>query len=372
MAHILWLSSEMPARDGQGGQRRQFHQIRSLRRRGHEITLVVPRSAQTGPSARAIATVRRPLTHVRGHALRGTIRRMRHLVRSDRWDVIVVSHPESCWILPEDEDVSTPVLLDVHNVLSHWHREAGRSAQADDALVLERRAIGRADAVMTCSALEHRRLGAMHPHAAPEAFAAPLGVDPDEWPDRGYDRADPIVALFGSWGWRPNALGLAWFLEEVWPGVRALVPDARALVAGSGVGDWSRWPDGARFVGRVDDLAGFASGATVVAVPVQEGVGASLKFAEALASGAAVIATPDGANAFERSAAFVATDPAEWARWIADRLLRRTEEPAPAPARETAFREHTWDLAVAPIDAWIRRALAGDGGVASEARGAWR
>jgi len=276
------------------------------------------------------------------------------LISAPTWDAIVVAHCESWWLVPPPERIVAPVLLDVHNVMSHWHLDAGRDAEARLAFEEEARAISRAQAVTTCSDVELRRLVELHPPSVDKTFVAPLGVDPTEWPDLAFDRARPIVALFGSWSWRPNDMGLKWFLREVWPLVRGRVPDAVAFVAGTGIEVGEQWPEGAQYVGRVRDLAAFVASATVVAVPVWEGVGASVKYAEALASGASVIATPDGANAFENTPAFVATQAEEWATWIVERLRLRSVERAPADARSFALRELTWDRAVAPIDLWFR------------------
>lgn len=361
MARVLWVSSETPSRDGQGGQRRQFHQINSLVRRGHDVTVLVPTSPQDDRSLRGLVPVIRPRLEVLGRPSRRRVLRMRRMIAAGDWDAIVLSHDESAWLLPEG--LTTPVLLDLHNVTSHWHLTADRVEQARRAQTAEARALSLAAAVTTCSAVETRRLLAVHPEVADRAFTAPLGVDPAEWPDRGFARDAPRVVLFGSWSWHPNRVGLEWFVETVWPLVLARFPDARAVVAGTGVDDASSWATGIDFVGRVDDLADLTAGATVVAVPVFDGIGASVKFAEALASGASVVATTDGSNAFDDPPAFVSDDATAWADWIADRLRRRGDEPAPAAARGVALEKLTWDAAVEPIDAWLRgRAAARAGG----------
>jgi hypothetical protein len=354
VARIVWVSLETPDRNGQGGQRRQYHQIRALLGRGHAITVFVPASAQDDRSIRELVPVIRPRLSIRGRPVKALVRRARRQLATSGWDAVVVSHHESWWLLPERLSGSAPVLLDVHNVLSYWHRAADRDTAANAALIEEGAAIRAATVVTTCSELERRRLSEMHPEFAAKLFAAPLGVDPLEWPDEEFVRFEPIVAMFGSWGWRPNALGLTWFLAEVWPRVRVQYPDAKALVAGSGVTGAEGWPDGAHYVGRVIDLAAFAASSTVLAVPVLEGVGASVKFAEALASGGAVVATPDGSNAFDAPPAFISADPVEWADWIAARLRKRSIEPAPALSRAIALRDLTWHEAVAPIDAWLK------------------
>jgi polysaccharide biosynthesis protein PslH len=325
-----------------------------LKARGHDITVLVPRSVQNDRTLREVVTVLRPRVEFRGRILWHRVNRVRRITGAPHWDAVVVSHHESWWLLPKRQGSSSPTLLDVHNVMSYWHTRAGRGKQALADHELENRAVVAATAITTCSRTECRRLEEMHPEVAGKTFAAPLGVDPSEWPEKEFTRTEAIVALFGTWGWRPNSLGLAWFLKEVWPRVHRQFPEAVALIAGSDVDGVDVWPDGARFVGRVDDLAAFTASATVLAVPVLEGVGASVKFAEALASGAAVVATPDGANAFDEPLAYVSADPEEWADWIVERLRRRLQEAAPAPSRAVALHDLTWDAAVAPIDEWLR------------------
>jgi len=362
---ILWVSVELPDRDGQGGQRRQFHQIAALRERGHEITVLCPAGRQQSPSLGAVAQVRRPRLHVRGRAVPLALRRVRRLLSELRWDAVLVSHHDSAWLLPER--LATPVLLDLHNVISHWHRRSGRAEAAAAAVGAEAAAVDRADAVTTCSRVEADRLQEMHPDLAAPVFVAPLGVAPHEWPEQVFDRSAPRVALFGGWGWEPNRLGLTWFVEQVWPLVRAQVTAAQCLIAGSGVpasliegraDDEGPAADGLSFVGRVDDLAAFTATAAVVAVPVQRGVGAALKYAESLASGAAVVATADAAGAFAAlplpdAALLVSDDPGQWATWIVERLQRRHVEAAPAAGRDLALSALTWDAAVQPVHAWL-------------------
>ena len=352
MARILWLSVETPDRKGQGGQRRQFHQIRELARLGHDITVLSPLSEQDDSSLRGIARVARPRLYLGPLAIPGRFDALRRRALSDEWDRIVVSHAESVGLLPP-ETPTAPVLIDLHNVMSAWHVRRGQHNESKAWTAREQQALDRADAVTTCSAEERRRLIAQHPDVHIPVIVAPLGVDPEEWPDQSWDRSEPIVAMFGSWGWHPNQAGLEWFRTRVWPSVQERMPTARTLVAGSGVTDAADWPTGMEYVGRVDDLAAFTAQATVVAVPVFDGVGAAVKFAESLATGASVIATSDGANAFDDSPALVSDDAQEWADLIVDRLTSRADATPPDGSRTTALRGLTWADSIAPLDTWL-------------------
>jgi hypothetical protein len=363
---VLWLSVEVPDRFGQGGQRRQYHQIAALRERGWRIVVASPAGPQDDVSIAELTEVVRPRLHVKGRAVPGAARRLARRVRSGGWDAIVLSHQDSVWLLPDDP--GAPVLLDVHNAMSSWLLARGLPEQADQHRRLEARAIARADGVMTCSDAERIRLVAQHPDVAARAFAAPLGIDPAEWPEREYSRSAPLVALFGGWAWEPNRRGLDWFLGEVWPRLATLVPDAECRIAGTGMDTSSVLPAGVAFVGKVPSLADFTAQATVIAVPVIDGVGAAMKFTEALATGAAVIATPDAASAFPDAPAQISADPDAWATWIAARLTHRATEPVPAAARARVLAERTWSACVAPVDDWLRAHTGAARGAADRAR----
>ncbi|WP_028707950.1 glycosyltransferase family 4 protein [Propionicicella superfundia] len=353
MARVLWISTETPDKSGQGGQRRQYHQIRALIALGHRVDVLALDGEQNPASIAALTPTRRLGISILGRPLPVLVARFRRRILRADCDAVVVSHLDSSWLLPPGDALTVPILLDVHNVMSDWLLRRGEDEAAQAALAEEEAAARRFTALTTCSETERERFVAHHPAAADKTFAAPLGVDPAEWPEVEFSRERPVVALFGSWSWLPNTLGLEWFVREVWPAVHAAAPEARALVAGSGTGDVTGWPPGMEAVGRVPDLASFTAAATVVAVPVRLGVGAAVKFAESLASGAAVVATPDGANAFDESPAFVSDDPAAWASWIVERLAHRHEEPAPHAGRGFALTELTWANAVRPIDAWL-------------------
>lgn len=354
MATILWVSAETPDRYGQGGQRRQYHQIAALSQLGHELKVVSLASQQSSESIEKITAIRRMRTSVKGILIPSLVRRLHRLIERDLSETLIVSHVESCGMLPPRFWDDRPKLLDVHNVMSDWLFRRGLSDEAYRSLEAEGAALAQFTSASTCSDLEAQRLRLHHPEFAGRVFSAPLGVDPEEWPNVRYSRLEPIVALFGSWDWLPNQLGLAWFAQDVWPQVVATYPSARALVAGSGVADSEVWPAGMHYVGRAPNLAAFTAQATVVAVPVFEGVGASVKFAESLASGASVAATSDGSNAFTNTPAFVSDDPKSWASWICERLAARDREAVPSPGRQFALHNLTWGSAVIPIHEWLQ------------------
>ena len=242
---LLWFSNETPDVGGQGGQRRQYFQIRALHGQGHHVDVVTLAGPQDDTSIRPYASVRRLRTRVApglpDPLLAGRVRR---LVRSGPWDRIVVAHTPvvgpGCE-RPSGRGQPPPVLVDMHNVLGDWYERRGEPEAARRRWRAVEADIGaRSDLVTVCSDRERSALGAVD---AARVEVVPHGVDPVEWTRPPTPAADPVVKLFGNWGWQPNTAGLAWFVEEVWPEVHARTgapcevagSDAEAVAGGAGV-----------------------------------------------------------------------------------------------------------------------------------------
>ncbi|MDQ1556319.1 MAG: polysaccharide biosynthesis protein PslH, partial [Actinomycetota bacterium] len=118
--------------------------------------------------------------------------------------------------------------------------------------------------------------------------------------------------------------------------------------------DTARHSEGVEIVGRVDSIPAFLAGVAVVAVPVIKGPGTPVKFAEALASGAAVAATTDAAEGCPDAPANTSNDPAELAAAIAH-LLNHPEEAQQrgAETRAYALARCPWSVTQQPLVNWV-------------------
>jgi polysaccharide biosynthesis protein PslH len=354
-SRVLWLSNETPDLAGQGGQRRQYFQIRELVRAGVDVDVMTLAGPQDDASLRALGNpVRRVRLHRRfglpdplGRAI------VSRAVRSPAYDGLIVAHVES-WSMVDRalRGTSARVLVDLHNVLSTWAAGQGRLDEAQGYFAVEADILARAEAVSTCSPAEATRL---RPGGRARRIVLPHGIEPDEWPQPGHRAGPPAVGAIGNWDWAPNTNGIAWFVERVWPTVRDRVPGAEFLVAGTGLPESLANAPGVRYLGRVSDRRQVVSHVDVIAVPVLDGVGAPVKFGEALGSGRAVIATPDGASAHPEAPAFVSGDAAAWAdvltTWLGDARLAAIEGER---TRRYAFERLTWRRTVAPLVDWVR------------------
>jgi glycosyltransferase involved in cell wall biosynthesis len=142
------------------------------------------------------------------------------------------------------------------------------------------------------------------------------------------DRPRAREALFvGGFKHAPNIDGIVWFAREVWPRVRAEVPDARLTVVGS-------YPtpevlalgqvDGIEVVGQVPDTGPYLDRAAVSVAPLRFGAGMKGKVGEAMVSGLAVVTTTIGAQGLGATSGehlIVADDPEAFASGLVGLLL---------------------------------------------------
>ncbi|HEX2032409.1 MAG TPA: glycosyltransferase [Actinomycetota bacterium] len=202
----------------------------------------------------------------------------------------------------------------------------------------------RADRVASVSAAEAR---AFREAGVGEVHILPHAVEPR--PTSAAFRVRSAFLFVGrlSEDLSPNADGLRWFVDEVWPGIRSELGDVELLVAGrasptlSGIAR-----DGVRLLGAVDDLTPLYEAARVFVAPLRFAAGIPLKILEAASFGVPVVTTdllrgqlgwthgrellsaPVGdAGSFRRHSVALFTDEALWSR-LRRNALRRLAESA--------------------------------------------
>jgi polysaccharide biosynthesis protein PslH len=161
----------------------------------------------------------------------------------------------------------------------------------------EVRARRRARWLLASSIEVANQLSATAPHA--RVAQAPLALDPAHYrPPAQLDSS--LVGLIGQASWPPTQQAVVRLLTRVWPLVRARRPDARLLLAGSGMepahfGAMADAP-GVEWRGRVESAPDFLRELGVLLYPLSRGSGAKVKVLEAMALGIPVVTTPDGAE----------------------------------------------------------------------------
>lgn len=158
----------------------------------------------------------------------------------------------------------------------------------------ERRAARLARAAFVCSELDRRYLGALGlrgVHVAPNAVSLPR---------RNHQAVqEPTILYLGNYGHAPNIGAAERLIRRIFPAVRAKVPQARLLIAGSpaaALPSSKNPPEGVSFLGFVPDLRALYATSRVVCCPIIEGGGTRVKIIEAGAHGRPVVSTHVGAE----------------------------------------------------------------------------
>jgi polysaccharide biosynthesis protein PslH len=173
----------------------------------------------------------------------------------------------------------------------------------------------------------------------------PTGVDLAQYkPDPNAAEPAPLISFVGAMDWEPNIDGVEYFCSEVFPAIKAEVPEARFRIVGRNpdrrVARWAS--DSIEVTGRVPSVVEHLRQSAVVIVPLRIGGGTRLKIYEAMATAKAVVSTTIGAEGLDIRHGrdiMLADDPKSFAQavimFLQDRDLRRRYEKA---AAETAAR----------------------------------
>jgi polysaccharide biosynthesis protein PslH len=208
-----------------------------------------------------------------------------------------------------------------------------------------RRRIDRAWVVSDSDARAFRRVASLR-----QVDTIPLGVDADFFSVAG-ERVRPDSAVFwGRLDFGPNLQALRWFIERVWPAVKARRARARFTVIGFRPTPEVRalaHADGVVLEPDVLDIRPVVARHGAVVLPFISGGGAKNKLLEAAAMGKAIVATPRTLSGLRGD------PPVQIARtvdeWVTS-LLRCWDDEAErrslgVRARRWVEREHTWAAA---------------------------
>jgi len=193
----------------------------------------------------------------------------------------------------------------------------------------------------------------------------PNGVDLDYFRPINGPREEKTLVFSGKMSYHANVTGILHFVEQVFPLVRAAVPEVRLRIAGSQpppvVQALANDP-AIEVTGQLPDLRPAIGSATAAICPVIVKVGVQNKILEAMAMGVPVIASRQGAVGLEARPGeelLVGADPAEFARHtiavLTDASLRTR---LTAAGRRYVERTHRWDVMADNFEVLYRRAEA--------------
>jgi glycosyltransferase involved in cell wall biosynthesis len=263
-------------------------------------------------------------------------------------DVAYLDHLGMARYLPDVKRTRARTVLDQHNVESDFFgqfaaRKTGvkklvAEAEHRVSVRFEQRALRSVDAVVAISDEDAKHFGDL---AGVRAHVVPVVMEFERKKRASPGR--PHFCYVGNLRWQPNVAGLDWFCREVWPKVRARVPDATLEIAGVGltrdasgrlpVPDAWKVP-GVETIGFVADLEPLYARSIAMLAPILGGSGVRMKLLEGFRAGMPVATTPDGAFGLpleDGREALVAKDP--------DALAERIERIAKDEALRDTLRE---------------------------------
>ena len=384
---ILWVKADKLLPVQNGGNIRTYHVLRYLSER-HQLTFYsyyggapdpgYERELQRQlPGAVAVCTGKRELSgiargldylsHLGAHAPYAVSRfagarvqkQLQTWFREQRYDVAVCDFLDAAINFPGRLNI--PSVLFQHNVESEiWRRHADTAGNPVKKMLYrmefrkmlryERAAVRKFQHVIAVS--ENDRALMTKWVDGDRVTVVPTGVDLAQYrpAPNPLDTSAPLVTFVGAMDWEPNVDGVEYFCAEVWPAIKAEVPQARLRIVGRNpdrrVQKWAsnsiNNDNSIEVTGRVPSVVEHLRQSAVIIVPLRIGGGTRLKIYEAMATGKAVVSTTIGAEGLDVHHGhdiMLADDPRSFAQAVImllrDPELRRRYEKA---AAETAAR----------------------------------
>jgi succinoglycan biosynthesis protein ExoO len=228
-------------------------------------------------------------------------------------DIIVLDYAQLTAALDDLTGPRVPSLVIMHDLVSSRDALFKALDQRDGippiSLAAELELLGKADAIVAIQADEAAIVaGGLPGH---QIVVAPMAVEVASEIQVGEDGA---LLFIGSMA-QPNIDGLAWFLDSVWPAIKARHPAARLDVVGSVCHHLGPPPPGVTLHGVVPSTDRFYAAAGIVISPLRAGSGLKIKLIEAMGRGKAIVAsniTLQGVGGIIGDSVRVADSPETW------------------------------------------------------------
>jgi len=224
-------------------------------------------------------------------------------LESWRPDIVHVEQVQLAWLLPSLLP-RIPVVLRQQNVESRIleRRAALKSGplawflrwEAHRVQEVEAKACREATVVAPISPADAAVFLQWIPEERIVVVPAPFAATPSQ--RRPAIEGHPPILCLGSFDWAPNRDGARWFLREVWPLIRAGLPEAVLHLAGPGSPKLAPRDGPIRVHGVVGNPLELYGDGTIAVVPVRAGSGVRLRILEAWSAGDPVITTAIGAE----------------------------------------------------------------------------
>jgi len=387
---MLFVTEKFPHPKDDGGQIRSFHVLAALasalpvtllshaapsaadeeaiRSLGVEVeTCGGKRPAWTIPWFAAQALFTREPYPMRKNFSRAILAAIRARIAAGGVRAVHLNHLDAAQYVEHlgDDRAKVPTVFDTHNLLARMYERFAATARNPlrrgyttiqwwRMARFEPSILRAVDRVLVCSDLERDLVRVA---GARNAMVVPNGVDVGAHaraPRTPSDR--PTILFTGGLAYAPNAEGVRWFVLEVLPELRKILPRFRFVVVGKGAPTSLTAlavPGEIEFAGWVDDVRTQLSRADVSVAPLRVGGGTRIKILESMAAGVPVVATRVGAEGIEAkdgTSIVLADEPAAMARAIADLANDASRSSRIAEsARDLVAARYDWPRVLEPL-----------------------
>lgn len=193
----------------------------------------------------------------------------------------------------------------------------------------------------------------------------PNGVDTDAFPFVLEGREPFSIIFSGNMGYFPNVDAVHWFSQEVFPLIKARIPQIKFYVVGADpLKGIRRLSADERIIvtGFVDNIYKYLARATVAVCPIRSGSGIQNKVLEAMSSGTPVVATSyavEGIQATPEEEIIIADNPVDFAQRVVELLQDATlRQKLALNARKLIEEKYTWEASVEQLERIYQAAIA--------------
>ena len=186
----------------------------------------------------------------------------------------------------------------------------------------------------------------------------PIAVDTQKLKPINRKFGSKNIVTLGTLHYPPNADGIRWFFNEVFPLVQKRVPDATLTIIGKNppqdfIELAERNPGIIKVTGYVDDLVPYLEESALMVVPVRAGGGMRVRILEAFAYAMPVVTTTVGLEGIHGTAGhdvIVADTPADFAERTSELLENGSlQERLSTNGRELAKKEYDWQAVLSAM-----------------------
>jgi GT2 family glycosyltransferase len=319
--NILVIDHHVPTPDRDSGSLRMFQILKLLHRLGHRVTFVPDNLAKIDPyrcelQTRGIEVVHYPyVARVRDYLISN----------GSEFDVVVLSRCEFARKHIADVRRYAPQARIIFDTVDlHFVREAGEARvtgdpemqhKASETERLESELIDQSDETWTVSTSEQRLLQERWPEKSIQVISNIVDV-PGSSTSFGHRRDWLFI---GSFQHTPNVDAVLFFVQSIYPLVRAHLPEAKFYIIGDKAPPEVVALANEKIVvtGLLKDAAPFFDSVKLSVAPLRFGAGVKGKINQSMAFGVPVVATSvavDGTELWDREEILVADEPEEFAQ----------------------------------------------------------